>query len=113
MLTGPDVIDGGPFGESGLPLPLPLGDTNHPSGLPLISNSDRRDLRRLVGNAVPQDELLSVIGTIVSNVKAANIVKELEGNDAQTFADTIDEARHYFTPSLEWSINLVFPVIRR
>ena len=100
MLSGSDVFGGCPFGDSGLLSPLPLRDANHPSKPPLISDSDRRALKRLVSSTVPNDELLSVIGTIVSNVKAANIVTELEGNDAQTFADIIYEACHHAIPSL-------------
>jgi len=100
-LTDPGSIGRELSGQSGPPSPLPPRDTNHPSGPPLISDSDRRALRRLVDRAVPQDELISVIGTIVSNVKAANIVTELKGNDAQTFADIIDEACHHVIPSLK------------
>jgi len=93
-------IAGESLGQIGPLLPLPLEDTNHLSESPLISDPDRRALKRLVSHPVPQDELLSVIGEIVSNVKAANIVEELKGNDAQTFADIIDEACHHTISSL-------------
>ena len=55
----------------------------------------------MVSRAVPQDELLSVIETIVSNVKAATIVRELKGDDPQTFADIMDEVCYYIIPSLK------------
>ncbi|KAF9780778.1 kinase-like domain-containing protein [Thelephora terrestris] len=53
-------------------------------------------LRRLVGGAVPQDELPSVIEMVVSNLKAANIVQILQGSDAQTFIDVVDQALESF-----------------
>ena len=87
------------LGQRGLPPPLPLVDTNHPSGPSLVSGSDRQALKRLVSRTVPQDELPSVIETIASNVKAANIVKELKGNDPHTFVDILDEACHHPIPS--------------
>ena len=88
------------FGEICLPLSLPTGDTNHLSEPPLISDSGGLALQCLVSRAIPQDELPSVIETIVSNLKAADIVKRLRGNDAQTFADIIDEACNHVIPSL-------------
>ncbi|KAF9780762.1 kinase-like domain-containing protein [Thelephora terrestris] len=58
-----------------------------------ISDSDKRVLQRLFSSSVSQDELLSMITTIVSNVKPTDIAKCLEGaDDAQTFIDTIDQA---------------------
>jgi len=118
VLTSPDVTDGGSFDKNGLTLPLPPKDTNHLSERPLISVSDRRALERLVSRTVPQDELLTVIETIVSNIKAANIVKELKGNDAQTLADIMDEVCYYIIPSLknllvELRSDLLFLVVRR
>ena len=87
------------FGESSQPLPLPPGDTNNLSELPLIPDSGGLALKRLVSRTVPQDELPSVIETIVSNLKAADIVEQLRGNDTQTFVDIIDEACHRSIPS--------------
>ena len=49
-------------------------------------------LRRLVDDAVPQDELPFLIEMVVSNLKAVNIVRSLQGSDAQTFIDVIDQA---------------------
>lgn len=97
--VGSDGIDAGLIGGSGFSLPLPPRDTNNPSDPPLVSESCRRALQRLVNRAVPQDELPSVIETIVSSVKAANVVECLEGGDAQSFIDAISEARHHIVPS--------------
>ena len=54
-------------------------------------------LQRLMDGAVPQDELPFLIGMVVSNLKAAKIVQFLQGSDAQTFIDVIDQVRD--TPS--------------
>jgi len=86
--------------ESDLPLPLASGDTNHPSEPTPILDSDRRALRRLASCTVPRDELPSLIETIVSNMKAADIVKCLRESDARTFVDVTDEAFHKAIPSL-------------
>jgi hypothetical protein len=45
----------------------------------------------LVSDAVPQDELASLVETIVSNLKADDIVQSLRENEAQTFIDIMDE----------------------
>ena len=118
MVGGDGPAEDAAFDESGLPLPLPPRITNRSYGPSLIPDSDRQALNNLVSHAIPQDKLLSVIETIVSNVKATNIVKELEGNDAQGFADIMDEARHYIIPSLKnWLLelrsDLLFLVVRR
>ena len=79
-----------------------LNDTpenaNRPSELPLISDTVKRALQRLANRAVPPEELPSVVETIVSSVKAANIAQCLEEGDAQPFIDAIDEARHRVDP---------------
>jgi len=94
MITDSGGVNRDPTGERGLPSHL-LPENANPPKPPLVSDSDRRALQRLVGRAVPQNELPSVIETIVSNVKAPDIVKTLQGNDAQTFADIMDEACHH------------------
>ena len=99
------------FGEVGLPLSLPPGDTNHLSEPPLVSDSGGLALQRLVSRVIPQDELPSVIETIASNLKAADIVKRLRGNDAQTFADIIDQACHHVIPSLRNLLIDIFPTL--
>ena len=89
------------MGESGISLPLPLGDTNQLFEPVLVPDSDNRALRRLVSREVSQNELPSFIETIVSNTKAADIVKCLKGTDVQTFIDVIDEACYQAVPSLK------------
>ena len=87
---------------------LPSDDANRPSEPPLIFDSHGQALQRLVSRSVPQDELSSVIETVVSNVSAAGIVKYLQGNDAQTFVDIMDLACHYAISSLnKWFIDLL------
>lgn len=49
----------------------------------------------LTSHTVPQNELLSVIETIVSSVKASSdVVKCFQGSEAQGFIDVMDEACH-------------------
>jgi len=91
-------VDRDPVCEGSLALPLLPGDRNRPSKPPSISDSDRRALQRLVSHTVPQDELPSTIGMIVSNVKAADIAGCLQGSDAQTFIDVIDEVCYHAIP---------------
>jgi len=94
------------MGESSLPSHLLPGDAA-PSK-PHISHSDRRALQRLVDRSVPLDELPTLIETIVSNVKAPDIVKTLQGNGAQTFADITNEACHHSISSQRnWPIDLL------
>ena len=78
--------------DSGLPpLPLPQGDTNHDSESPLILASGKQALQRLVTDTVPRDELPCLIETIVTNMKATEIIQCLQGCDAQMFIDMIDQ----------------------
>ena len=51
--------------------------------------------QRLISGVVPQDELASLIDTIFSNEKVANMVDLLQGIDAQTFIDVIDTVCHH------------------
>jgi len=61
----------------------------------------------LVSRTVSQDELPFTIGMIVSNVKAADIAGCLQGSDAQTFVDVIDEVCHHAIPlPKSWFIDL-------
>ena len=73
------------------PLPPQPGSTDHVSEPPPISDSDRPALQRLVGGGVPEGQLASLIENIVSNVKAAAIVKFLQESDAQIFIDVMDK----------------------
>ena len=94
-LSGPGGIVKGSVGENTLPFHIPPGGTNNTSDPLLTSDCGKQALQRLVSRAVPQDELPSVLETIASSVEPANIVECLEGCDAQTFIDAIDEARHH------------------
>ena len=94
-----------------------LRDTSDLSEHSLVSHSDGQELQRLVSCTVPQDELASVIEKIVSNVKATNIVRYLQGSDAQAFIDAMDEARHHTIPLLgdsfiDLHFNLLFLSVR-
>ena len=79
--------------DSALPALNQPGDVNNvPESPPvLISDSDKRTLQRLVRSSVPQDELPSLIKLVVSNVNPTDIAKCLEGSDAQTFIDVMDQ----------------------
>ena len=72
------------------PSPQQPGDTNHVPGLPPIPDSDRRALQRLVSGAMPQEQIASLIESIVSNVKATDIVQLVQEGDAQTFIDVME-----------------------
>lgn len=91
------LIDSGGMDESDLTLPSPLGDKKHSSKLPLVPDSNKLALQHLISRAVPQHELPSVIETVFSNVKAADVVKCLQESDAQTFIDVLDEAGHRYS----------------
>ena len=76
-----------------VPAPGQQGDENPTSELPpLISDSDKQALHRLVSSNASQDEFPSLIKSIVSSVKPVDIVKHLErSDDAQTFIDVMDQ----------------------
>ena len=93
-------IDSGPTNGGDIPLPLLQGDTNRLSEPPPVLDRDKQALGRLLSRAVSQDELPSVIETIISNAKAADIAGSFRGSDAQTFIDIIDEASYHITPPL-------------
>jgi len=100
-LINPGGIDRDTIGESGRPLPLPFEDADQLSQPALTPHSEKEQiLQRLVSHEASQDELPSLIETIVSNMKAGDIVECLRGSDAQTFIDVIDEACHQAIPSL-------------
>ena len=101
MLIGSNAIDSDSVGENGIPLPLPPRDADNASEPPLVLDSDKQAMRRLLSRAVPQDELPSVIETIISKPKSADIAGSLRGGDAQTFIDIIDEASYHTIPSLK------------
>ena len=64
-------------------------DPSHVSEPPLVLDPEDA-LWRLIG-VVPQDELPFLIGTVVSNMKAASIVRHLPGIAAQAFIDVMDQ----------------------
>ena len=78
--------------NSGLQFSLWSGDVNRVSGPPLVLAPGKGALQRLVSDTVSQDELPCLIETVVSNVKAAVVIQCLQGRDAQTFIDVIDQA---------------------
>ena len=86
--------------ENGRSLALSLGDANQPSEPALIPDFDKRILQCLVDPEVSKDELPVLIATIVSNMKAGDIVECLEGSNAQIFIDVMDEVCHQAIPFL-------------
>ena len=62
---------------------------DHPPD-PSVLDSDDQALQHLINRTVPQGELASLIETIFSNKKVADVVDYFRG-DAQTFIDVIDE----------------------
>lgn len=54
-----------------------------------LPDPERQALRRLVDGAVPQDELASLIESIMLNVKATVIVEFLQGDDAKKFVEVM------------------------
>ena len=63
---------------------------DHPPD-PSVLDPDDQALQHLINRTVPQSELASLIETIFSNKKVADVVDYLQGADAQTFIDVIDE----------------------
>ncbi|KAF9787032.1 kinase-like domain-containing protein [Thelephora terrestris] len=78
--------------DSGIPSQLQPGDTNRTSKLPEPFKDGQQALQRLVSGSAPRDELSSLIETVVSNVRADAVVDHLQGIDAQTFVDVLDQA---------------------
>ena len=64
------------------------------SGTPIgTPRSPDKTWQRLISNAVPQDELASLVETVFSKKKIANLVDSLQGEHVQTFIDIIDTVR--------------------
>lgn len=59
---------------------------------PLAIDSGRRALRRLVSSTA-QNELFSLIETIASNMKSADIVEFLRGSNVQAFIEVMNKVR--------------------
>ena len=78
---------------SGTPTPLPhdpARDMNSLSGTPIIDQA----WQRLISNAVPQDELTSLVKTVFLKENIIDLVNHLQEEHAQTFIDVIDTVRH-------------------
>lgn len=78
-----------------LPRLNPVQHTANPPHPSIIAKSREQAWQRLIGSAVPQDELPSLIETIFSDRKAAEMVDRLQGSEAQAFIDVIDGVRHH------------------
>ena len=83
------------FSESGSPVPNPflnedldLAEDVEP---PLVLDSGKQALQRLISCTTPGDELASLIGTVFSSGKVSDIIGCLAGDDAQSFIDVMDE----------------------
>ena len=92
--AGPPPLTDRRSSDAPLPLPSlylePTPDTDRPLDPPI--DSHEQAMQRLIGGAVPHDELSPLIGTIFSGRKT-HIVDQLRGSDVQTFVDVIDEVR--------------------
>ena len=101
VLTGPTVTGKKAMSDDGTSLPLssprldPALHTNDPLDPPIHIGSHEQAWRRLIGRAVPQDELPSLIETIFSDRKTIEMVDCLQGSDTQAFIDVIDEVSHH------------------
>ena len=82
----------------------PGSDMDLPSN-PSVLDSHHQTLQRLISRTVSQSELASLIETIFSYKKVADLVDRLQGSDVQTFIDVIDEVWPYTLPhSRQWLI---------
>ena len=87
--------------------PVPLTDPS------IILDPYDQARQRLISGTVPQDELPSIIETIFSDEKAANMVDCLQENDIQTFIDALDVVWYHTLPlSDTGSIDLCFNLLR-
>ena len=72
------------------------------SGTPIRTpHSPDQTWQRLISNAVPQDELPSLIETVFSEENIADLVDSLQGEHVQTFIDVIDAVRDHTLRSPE------------
>ena len=63
---------------------------NYLSGTPIIDQA----WQRLISNAVPQDELTSLVETVFLKENITDLVNHLPEEHAHTFVDVIDTVRH-------------------
>ncbi|KAF9645415.1 kinase-like protein [Thelephora ganbajun] len=66
--------------------------------LQILLTPDIPTWKRLITQALPTDERISLITTIFSDDDQVKMVENLIGNDAQTFVDAIDEVLDTLTP---------------
>jgi hypothetical protein len=80
----------------------------------IIPDSYHQAWQRLISGAVPQDELASLIETILSSEKVTEMVDRLQGSDVQTFIDALAAVRHHALPPPENGlIDLCFNLLVR
>ena len=85
----------------GPPTPLPHDPPrdrnvlNPLTDAPIIPHSDDQAWQRLISNAVPQDELASLIETVFSKENAPDLVDSLQREHVQTFVNVIDAVRDH------------------
>ena len=84
-----------------------------PAGPPASPDSSERALQRLISGAVSLDELSSLIESIFSSENATGMVRCLQGINAQTFVDMVDEVRIALSSSrnqmIDLALNLLYP----
>ena len=74
----------------------PIRDASPPPDIPTtFDGSYDQALQRLIGGAVPQNELAPLIETIFLNKKAIDMADSLPENDVQIFIDAIDTVWHH------------------
>jgi hypothetical protein len=56
----------------------------------------------LISGTVPQGERASLIEVIFSSWSVTDTVRRLQGRDAQTFVDVVDEARYHSSVRQKW-----------
>ena len=63
-------------------------------GPSLVLYPGERALQRLIDEIIPRGEQVSLVETIFSSRRATEMVDYLQGKDAQTFIDAVDEVRY-------------------
>ena len=66
------------------------------SGTPIgTPHSPDQTWQHLINNAVPQDELASLVETVFSKKNIVNLVDSLQREHVQTFIDVIDTVQYH------------------
>lgn len=81
--------------HSPLPCHDPLRDTVDLHDPSAAIDSHQQAWRRLIDHNIPEDGLSSLIETIFSDRKAAEVVDRLRRSDARVFIDVIYEVRRH------------------